>query len=405
MNDKTILQQLAGAYAELANSDENQKTKERYKDLNSMRPVRPIVLVDEIPWHEFSDIPQLKLSCNNENARQIEQYLRRKLFQYRNFRGDMYLEPYYPLKKPYRIESPGIEIIEETISSDPDNAIVSHEYHDQLTGDEDLSKLHIPEVIYDRDLEDRLVNQGEELLGGFLPVKPVGGEFHFHPWDTISEWRGVNNLLLSLYDAPDFCHRIMKKMTEVHLGILIQLEKKGLLRNNGPLIHCTAGFADELEEDGPCTRNNMWGRGTAQIFGDVSPSMLEEFDLAYQKEFMEGFGLVYYGCCEPLHTKIDLVDKLPSIRKISITPWADVDIAAECMAGKYVMSRKPNPAHVAILTEEDVVAQEIAQTVEACRRNDLVCEFVLKDISTVSRNVDNLKRWVEITQRTITRMS
>lgn len=369
MNDKRIIQDLARDYAEVANSEENRAVKHHYKDLNSMRSCRPIVLVDEIPWGEFDYIPELQLITADTRAQTIERYLRQKLFQYRNFRGDMYLEPYYPLKQPYTIDSMGIDILEETISTDPGNTIVSHDYHDQLDGDEALAKLHIPEVRCDRKIEQRMIGEAGDLLGSVLPVHPVGCELHFHPWDIISEWRGVSELLLSLYDAPEFCHKVMEKLTEIHLGILEQLEELKLLHNNGPLIHCTAGFADELNsENGVFDRSNMWGRGTAQIFGDVSPSMHDEFDLHYQKQFMEGFGLVYYGCCEPLHTKIDLVEQIPAIRKISITPWADVDIAAECMAGKYVMSRKSNPAYVAFQIDDDVIRKETEQTLKACKK-------------------------------------
>ena len=57
---------------------------------------------------------------------------------------------------------------------------------------------------------------------------------------------------------------------------------------------------------------------------------------------------MYYGCCEPLDRKIDIVRKLPNLRKISITPWADVKRAAEQMGSDFVMARKPNPAMVAV---------------------------------------------------------
>jgi hypothetical protein len=74
--------------------------------------------------------------------------------------------------------------------------------------------------------------------------------------------------------------------------------------------------------------------------------MHEEMDIEYQKRIMEPFGLVYYGCCEPLDRKIDIVKKLPHLRKVSVTPWADINVAAEAIGGDYVVSIKPNPANV-----------------------------------------------------------
>ena len=81
----------------------------------------------------------------------------------------------------------------------------------------------------------------------------------------------------------------------------------------------------------------------AQIFASVSKAMHEEFDIAYMKKVMEPFGLFNYGCCEPLDKKIDIVEQLPHLRKISITPWADIDNAAEVIGKRYVIANKPIP--------------------------------------------------------------
>ena len=79
---------------------------------------------------------------------------------------------------------------------------------------------------------------------------------------------------------------------------------------------------------------------------------------------------MYYGCCEPLDRKIDIVRKLPNLRKISITPWADVKRAAEQMGPDFVMARKPNPAMVAVPElDEDALRADIAETLDVCRAN------------------------------------
>ena len=134
----------------------------------------------------------------------------------------------------------------------------------------------------------------------------------------------------------------------------------------------------------------------AQILGSVSREMHEEFDINYMKELMKPFGLVYYGCCEPLDKKIDIVEKIPNLRKISITPWADIDIAAEVIGNKYVIANKPNPASVAINLDEDNLRKEIKKTLDACKRNNCSCDIVLKDISSVNYKLDNLVKWEKI---------
>ena len=125
--------------------------------------------------------------------------------------------------------------------------------------------------------------------------------------------------------------------------------------------------------------------------------MHDEFDIEYAKGLMEPFGFVYYGCCEPLDRKIDIVEKIPNLRKISITPWADVDNAAEKIGKKYVLSSKPNPSSVSVANLDEVALRaELKKILDACKRNGCACDLVLKDISSVGHNPQNLFKWEQI---------
>jgi len=53
----------------------------------------------------------------------------------------------------------------------------------------------------------------------------------------------------------------------------------------------------------------------AQIFSGVSPRMHQEFELDYAVRWYRRFGLVYYGCCEPLDDKLDLIKRIPACAK------------------------------------------------------------------------------------------
>ncbi len=67
--------------------------------------------------------------------------------------------------------------------------------------------------------------------------------------------------------------------------------------------------------------------------------------------------------------KIDIVEKIPNLRKVSITPWANVDIAAEAINKKYVLSSKPNPAAVAVpVLSKDNLKKEIGTILAACKK-------------------------------------
>ncbi|MFO7612999.1 MAG: hypothetical protein R6W99_11080, partial [Clostridia bacterium] len=241
-----------------------------------------------------------------------------------------------------------------------------------------------------------------EALGDILPVRLTGVNiFYSVTWDFISCYRGVGPLLMDLADRPEFMHRIVRMLTDFQLAEFDQYEELGLLDPVNYILHCTPGLTDDLPQrkaiDGKATRRDIWGRGAAQIFASVSPSMHDEFDIEYMLETIGKCGLSYYGCCEPLDRKIDIVSRLPNLRKISVTPWADVNVAAEAIGGGYVLSSKPNPAKVAVgRLDVDDLRKEIGTILDACRKNDCSCDIVLKDISSCGNRPGNIFEWERI---------
>ena len=133
----------------------------------------------------------------------------------------------------------------------------------------------------------------------------------------------------------------------------------------------------------------------AQTFGVISPAMFEEFELNYLLSVASRFAYTYYGCCEPLDDKISVIKKIPNLRKIGCSPWANVERCAAQICGDYVLSRKPNPAHIAIVTDPEVIRKETEETVKACLKYGCPYDIVLKDISTVSGRPQNLIVWAQ----------
>ena len=103
----------------------------------------------------------------------------------------------------------------------------------------------------------------------------------------------------------------------------------------------------------------------------------------------------------PWKKRMDRIFRIPNLRKVGVSSWADVERSAELLGRSYVYARKPNPALVAGELDEDAVCSEARATLAACRKYGCPCEFVLKDISTVSYKPENLTRWVELMERTI----
>ena len=202
--------------------------------------------------------------------------------------------------------------------------------------------------------------------------------------------RGIEPIFYDLYDRPEYMHAIRQRFLDIMLAEMDFVEKHLHVDPTTPNLHCTPAYVSGLAEDG---WKATWYRTMAQGFSNVSPEMHEEFDVNYALQIADRFAYTYYGCCEPLDRKLDVICKIPNLRKIGVSPWAREEVMAERMGGKYVYSRKPNPANVAVATDPQVIRKETEKTVKLCQQYGCPVEFVLKDISTVSHRPENLILW------------
>ena len=202
-------------------------------------------------------------------------------------------------------------------------------------------------------------------------------------------------------DKPDFMHRLLTRLTDGYLSMLDQLEEQGLLCEPQSLIHCTGAYAKDLPAPGyDPTRpraKDIWMFGLAQMFSTVSPDMFREFEVDYTSRICERFGLVYYGCCDPLDGKMAEVRMIPNVRKVSMSAWVNEEVGAAEIDGNFVYSRKPNPAFVAMdhFNPEQVRA-DLSTTRKICEKHGCPLEFILKDISTVLYHPERLSDWARI---------
>ena len=401
-NDVRVLRELAGKYAIAANDDVNYERKLLHKAVNDLHMIRPVVLIDELPWNELNGEGELTLYCEDPFLQTIEQYMRQTLYKWNHFQADMIIQPFLPVNKVIHTTGNGVSIVENTLHFDHSNHIVSHEFVDQMEDESFIERLHNEEITYDKEETDRRVDLVANIVGDIIPVKAIGNQWMFNTcWDDIAEWHGVTNLLMDLAMRPEFMHAVAAKLTDIYLDKIRQYEELNLFEGLQPYLHSTAAYSDDLPSkdfDGThFTTKDVWGRAAAQVFSSVSPAMRDEFDITYMKKAMEPFGLVYYGCCEPLHNMIDIVSQIPNLRKITVTPWADVDIAAENIGKKYVIAHKPSPSNLAVdHLDEEVIRKELTHAIDACYRNGCSFDMVLKDISTVNYNPQNLVQWEKI---------
>jgi len=404
--DRATLRSLAERYTELANLDVQKERIERYYKTNALEEVRPVVLIHEIPWGEIRS-DALANTCSKE-LRWLETELRQTLYRWQHFQVDMVIPPAFGVAKRRRSTGIGLDVDEVRIQGDTGAYIAAHEYKDILKTDEDLEKLEFPTITYDKEATERAAEQAQEVFDGLMPVELRGVGLHYNMWDRISTYRGVDSLLLDLAMRPEFMHRVAQRFTDIAESMFRQLEEQDMLDPYQMLVHCTVAYARDLPADdfsGKARAKDVWGRCAAQIFGSVSPRMHDEFDLVYNEKLFRDCGLVYYGCCEPMDNKVDILRKrFKNLRKISITPWADSRRAAENIGKDFVLAAKPNPAFVSSETfNPKPVEDEMIAYIEPCLEHGTTCEFVLKDISTIANRSENLTQWADTVMAVVDR--
>ncbi|MFQ6805023.1 MAG: hypothetical protein ACLRT5_09435 [Lachnospiraceae bacterium] len=119
------------------------------------------------------------------------------------------------------------------------------------------------------------------------------------------------------------------------------------------------------------TPKDVWGFMDSQETVGISPQMYEEFIFPCYKKISEQYGLLSYGCCEPVHPIWDsCISKLKNLRKVSISPWCDQQFMGERLRGSRVIyQRKPSPNLLGVgeQLDEDAVRAHIDETL-SCQR-------------------------------------
>lgn len=357
-----------------------------------------MVRIDQLPWDEL-DWGGQELVNRENDLRNVERFLRQTIYAWDRFKADMVVLPCVELGKTVRNAAIGPAGIVERIG-------LAQHYVEQLGTIEEVRALKTPVVEPDPELDRRRLALVSEVLDGILPVRLTGLMRHSGLWDAITMVISPERIVYDLVDRPEYIAAVIAKYVEMESGVLDQYEEYGLLEAAPSTIHCTGAFSDELPSAGydgkKAKAKDTWTFSMAQMFSEVSPAMHDEFDITPLKPLLDRYGLVYYGCCEPLHNKIDIIRKLKSVRKISVSPWANKEISAEHMHGDYVFSAKPNPAYVAMGSfDAKLVRKDLTETVEICRRHKTPCELVLKDVSTVCNDPQRLTAWERIAMEVV----
>lgn len=395
--DREILRSLAKRVSELAARPVEAEKRKLWYDHNELRPTRPVIFCDpENGWNEI--ITPEHLQCEGGLARAWENHLRKEIFWGESMGDDRVVEPYFNIQYVHTESDWGMH--ETKVGGDHGGSFT---WIAPLDDYAKLDQLHAPVITVDYKATEQYEALASEIFGDLLQVRKKGNWW----WTLGMTWtlvylRGLEQMMYDMYDYPDELHKLMGILRDGHLAKLDFLEKNGLfsLNNDGTYVGSGGfGYTTELpakDFDGVHVRTcDMWGFAESQETTQVSPAMFEEFVYPYQKPILEKFGLNCYGCCEPLDKRWHIVKQFPNLRRISVSPWANLGDMADMLGGNYVYSMKPNPADLAVSSiDEEYIRKNLRQAMKITRNCRV--ELVMKDNNTIGRNPQNVIRWCKI---------
>lgn len=405
--ERATLRELAHQYMAIATLDVQRKKMEMWKVFNRVGNMRPMVIIDQLPWNELDYDGSLTCKCSDPFLHSIETNMRKKIYQFKNFPVDMVVEPFITIPFCATNSGMGITIDENTAETDQTNNVISHAYINQLEEEEDLDKIKDIQITLDRETSAEWKSVAEDIFAGIIPVVQAGGaSIRLQIWDILAELMNVENVYYDLIDRPEFIHAIMEKMTNSVISGIEQVNALGLFNAHQNICHCSHTYTDELLPDFAAGKGNTtysgWSCSMAQLFTSASPATTKEFEIDYMSKISKYFGMFYYGCCERLDDRLDIVQKLPNVRKISCSPWSNPENFAANLDPKIIMSNKPTPAVlVAPTLDTDAIGKHILDVSQAAKNNQLNVEFILKDVSTVCYKPERLTAWANTAMKVV----
>lgn len=400
-HDRAILRELAKRVREASQNPRYELRKKQWTAHNQLQSPRPLLLIfPEGSWREL--LPVSVLKCTEENARCIEWELRRRLFVHERIDDDSVLEGHWIVTKSISDTGWGLEPQRTMLDENdkPGRKETSYRYDPVIHGPSDLKKLRHPQVLYD-EKESRLNYQAAgELFGDILHVELRGtGQLSFCYTPLYTKLRGLTRVMMDMYEEPAMLHDAMAFMEHGYQKLVDQYVAMNLLSlNNDSTYHSSGGigFTDELPQEGfepdRVRLRDVWASAQSQEMTGVSPEMHYEFVMQYEMRSLRSFGLTGYGCCDDLTKKMPYVFRIPHLRRISVSPWADVEKCAELIGDRYIYSWKPNPSYLANdHFDEPFIKEYIRRTLEAAQ--GCVLEIILKDTHTCRNQPERFSAW------------
>ena len=399
--DKATLRDLAHKQQEYAHSERNLNNQLEWYRHHHFEKGRPMI---HLELNTFSQevIPK-RLQCETEIGRRIETSLYESFLNLELFGDDKVVPDYFPIywDTYFNLFDLQIKVIH---TADANGGGLGHQFQHVISDlEQDVLKLKPSTYGVNRETTQQYRNIVDESIGDILPTKMQMGALYAVPTQKLVHMMGMENMLLSMYDYPDLLKDVMNKTADDYIAYFKWLEKEELLLSTTANQHLGQGswcFTEELpsRKDTPLKTEEVWGFLDSQETIGISPDMYDEFIFPCYEKISKVYGLLSYGCCEPVHPMWEKnLSKLSNLRKLSISPWCDENYMGEQLKGKKIVyHRKPSPNYLGVnpVLDETAFRKHIQTTLKAARGCQL--EITQRDVYTIHNNEQKANRYIQI---------
>jgi hypothetical protein len=394
--DVTVLRDLARRYADVCRDPVQEERRSLWRRHNSLRQTRPLIYTRA---YAFSEMPQSTCVCEDSFYKGYENHFRNMLF-WHSLNDDSIFEPWVTVGAVKTCYGWGVDV--KRHFSDESRGSYKVDYPIKELAD--IKKLRVPWHGINEAATAEAVRKLEDAVGDLLTVNVDRGPV-YTMWNgdlstDLGHLRGIEHFMVDMSDNPDWLHQLVEFMAMGVLKAQNEAEKAGdwgLCNHQNQAMSYAEELPDPAANRTGVTRKQLWCFMAAQEFTAVSPAMHEEFLLRYQIPIMSRFGLSAYGCCEDLTRKIDMLRQVPNLRRIAVSPFADVARCAEQIGSDYVLSYRPSPSDmVGYGYDESRVRRILEHDLKACKGCHV--DITLKDVETVEGDPERVRKWVRLTR-------
>jgi hypothetical protein len=404
--DALIVRNLAERYAALAAKPEQEEKRRAWSAHHALKPTRPLVLATYGMWNVWCcDVfGDPAMTCTDPFYRNYERLFKMAIFQ-DEVGDDSILEPWVTLRASVKGTWGSLWGFKEAFSDVTEKG-GSKAFRPPIKDWSDAALTATPHVV-DEEETQRNLEKLAAAVDGLLPIDvnrdPAYSGFMADISTSLIRLRGLNEIMLDMYEHPEELHRVLAFMRDGILANNAAAEAAGhysLTSAHNQQPPYADGLPARRPNSGPVKRKDLWSFCAAQEYTLVSPAFHEEFLYQYQRPIQEQFGLVHYGCCEDLTRKIDMLRRLKNLRSIAVAPLADVHACAEQIGTDYVASWRPNPTDMVCAGWDEARIRRIVAEAGAAFRGGFM-HVHLKDVETVQGDPSRLPRWVRIVRDTL----